>query len=218
MSRNWYIQHNGRTIGPVTSAHLKQLAMAGKITQATRLRLGEQGQWVTASKVQGLFSSTELVPKKQETEPIRAISSNLPSVPPPATILIESLPEAPQHKQCPYCGELIAFSAIKCRHCNEFLDGRPRAPTPQPPHSTPQHIVNVTQVTNVSHSHQRWNPLVAAFLSLIIPGLGQVYKGQLLNGVVWFIVVMIGYAALILPGLALHVCCIAGAAMGNPYK
>ena len=30
----------------------------------------------------------------------------------------------PQRVLCPYCSELIAATAVKCRHCNEFLDGR----------------------------------------------------------------------------------------------
>jgi len=63
-----------------------------------------------------------------------------------------------------------------------------------------------------------WSPFVAALLSFLIPGLGQLYKGQVLNGIVWFFVVLIGYGALILPGVILHVCCVLGAAIGDPYR
>lgn len=81
-----------------------------------------------------------------------------------------------------------------------------------------QPSVNVTQVTNVGYAQKRFSPLVAALLSFIIPGLGQLYKGQPINGFVWFVIVIIGYVAFIVPGIVLHLCCIAGAAMGNPYR
>lgn len=32
------------------------------------------------------------------------------------------------------------------------------------------------------------NPVLAAILSLIIPGLGQVYSKRVLSGVIWFLV------------------------------
>jgi hypothetical protein len=28
-------------------------------------------------------------------------------------------------KECPFCGELVRGKAVKCKHCGEFLDGRP---------------------------------------------------------------------------------------------
>jgi TM2 domain-containing membrane protein YozV len=64
---------------------------------------------------------------------------------------------------------------------------------------------------------QRWSPALAAVLSFFLPGLGQLYKGQILNGIVWFFMVGLGYMALILPGLVLHLFCIIGAASGNPW-
>jgi TM2 domain-containing membrane protein YozV len=64
---------------------------------------------------------------------------------------------------------------------------------------------------------RRWSPGLAAVLSLFLPGLGQLYKGQVFNGIVWFFLVGLGYAALVLPGLVLHFCCILGAASGNPW-
>ena len=54
-----------------------------------------------------------------------------------------------------------------------------------------------------------------ALLSLFIPGLGQLCKGQVLNAIVWFFAVMIGYVCFIIPGLVLHLLCIAGAASGK---
>ncbi len=48
--------------------------------------------------------------------------------------------------------------------------------------------------------------------------LGQMYKGQIFNGIAWFVCTIIGYVAFVIPGLLLHLCCVAGAAMGDPYR
>ena len=56
------------------------------------------------------------------------------------------------------------------------------------------------------------NPAIALLLSLIIPGLGQLYKGQAIAGIMWFFLVIVGYVFFIVPGLILHgICCIAAA-------
>jgi TM2 domain-containing membrane protein YozV len=65
---------------------------------------------------------------------------------------------------------------------------------------------------------QRWSPGLAAVLSFFLPGLGQLYKGQIINGIIWFFMVMCGYAALIVPGLVLHFFCVLGALSGNPWS
>jgi hypothetical protein len=56
------------------------------------------------------------------------------------------------------------------------------------------------------------NPAVAAILSLIVPGAGHLYAGRPVSAVVWFVVVSLGYLLLIVPGVVLHVLCIASAA------
>jgi TM2 domain-containing membrane protein YozV/Zn-finger nucleic acid-binding protein len=85
------------------------------------------------------------------------------------------------------------------------------APVAYQPATAP---VNVNIVVN-QHTNRRWSRFGAIILSFLIPGLGQLYKGQVFNGIVWFVIVIIGYAALIIPGLILHLCCIVGAGMGN---
>jgi hypothetical protein len=55
------------------------------------------------------------------------------------------------------------------------------------------------------------SPGLAAALSLIVPGAGQLYTGNILTALLWFILVAAGYT-LVLPGLILHLCCIAAAA------
>ena len=95
-------------------------------------------------------------------------------------------------KSCPYCAEQIQGAAVVCRHCNRD--------------------VRTGQLPSVTVVSERWNPGVAAVLSIFIPGLGQVYKSQLLKGLAWFVFVVMGYALFIIPGLLLHLWCVIGAA------
>jgi TM2 domain-containing membrane protein YozV len=55
------------------------------------------------------------------------------------------------------------------------------------------------------------SPGLAALLSLLLPGAGQAYSGHWLSGILWFLLVSAGYT-LVLPGLFLHLFCIASAA------
>lgn len=138
-------------------------------------------------------------------------------------------------KPCPFCAESVLVEAKKCKHCGEIIDVTLRAAEEAKragemsryaaaqemsryvPPATPQQ--NVTQVVNVHvGGRKRWSPIVAMFLSLIIPGLGQMYKGQILNGLVWLVVVGVGYFMLVLPGLGLHLLCVIGAGLGDPYR
>lgn len=90
---------------------------------------------------------------------------------------------------CPYCKEIIIAGALKCKHCGEMLDSGIRA----------------------SRAKADFNPGLAAVFSFIFPGLGQIYKGQVGKGIVWFIAVVVGYGLLVIPGLVLHIICIVDA-------
>ena len=52
----------------------------------------------------------------------------------------------------------------------------------------------------------------AAVLSMVVPGAGQLYAGRPLSAIAWFALVTMGYMLLIVPGVLLHILCIASAA------
>jgi len=95
---------------------------------------------------------------------------------------------------CPECRRQVSSQALACPACGY--------PITQP---APLPVASV----------KSWNPGVAALLSLIIPGAGQIYKGQVLNGLVWLVLVVVGYILYIIPGIVLHMFCIFGAASGR---
>lgn len=52
------------------------------------------------------------------------------------------------------------------------------------------------------------DPGTAAFLTFLIPGWGQMRRGKIKAGLIWLVVVIAGYFAMIIPGLILHGICI----------
>jgi TM2 domain-containing membrane protein YozV len=49
---------------------------------------------------------------------------------------------------------------------------------------------------------------IAAALSLIIPGAGQIYKGRLWIGLLWLVCTGGGYLTVLVPGMFLHFLCV----------
>jgi TM2 domain-containing membrane protein YozV len=58
------------------------------------------------------------------------------------------------------------------------------------------------------HVRRAPNPGLAAVLSVVIPGLGQLYAGRLLGGAIWFLATGFAYSAVLLPGFLVHAFCI----------
>ena len=75
----------------------------------------------------------------------------------------------------------------------------------------------VNQATNTSPQRRQKDILhegggLYALLSFLWPGLGQICKGQVPQGILWMLGVIVGYMLLVLPGLVLHIWCIVDAA------
>lgn len=115
-----------------------------------------------------------------------------------------------KEKKCPFCAELINAEAIKCKHCQEFLEAKST--------NYQERKASNLNNNNTVQKKAQWKPGIAALLSFVIPGAGQMYKGNVGRGLVWFFIVIIGYSMFILPGLILHIICIFAASSGNPYK
>mgnify|MGYP005862064849 CR=1 FL=1 len=100
---------------------------------------------------------------------------------------------------CPECEKEVSSAAQSCPNCGY--------PVNSSPPKTAEH-----EIVAPSQAAPSWSPGIAALLSLIIPGGGQMYKGQVIGGLVWFIAVLVGYFIFIVPGLLLHLICIISAA------
>jgi hypothetical protein len=67
MSKQWFYQVMGSTIGPVTSAELKLCVQKGQIPPDTQIRLGPDGKWQSADRIKGLLDATPEAAVKPET-------------------------------------------------------------------------------------------------------------------------------------------------------
>jgi TM2 domain-containing membrane protein YozV len=87
----------------------------------------------------------------------------------------------PDEKFCVECGSLIKARAEICFNCG----------VRQMPHRVPG---------------EGPSPGVAAVLSFVIPGMGQIYKGQILLGLLWFVGALLGYVAcFVVCGIVIHI-------------
>lgn len=63
--------------------------------------------------------------------------------------------------------------------------------------------------------HVKVDNSIAAVWSMMLPGLGQMMKGQIMPGIFWALFVGFGYFSFFWPGLILHGFCILDAAFNK---
>lgn len=84
---------------------------------------------------------------------------------------------------------------------------RPRVAQQPPSFALAHHVPSYLE-----EPRQAPNAATAAILSIIVPGAGQLFTGRPLSAIAWFVLVSMGYLLLIVPGVLLHVLCVASAA------
>ena len=66
MTTQWYVEDEGRAIGPFNAAQMRAQAASNRIRPETRVRKGRGGKWIAAKKVKGLLATP---PSQQVTPP-----------------------------------------------------------------------------------------------------------------------------------------------------
>jgi len=101
-------------------------------------------------------------------------------------------------KICPYCGATIPADSVFCPNCGAKLTGAAPAPPPPPapaavpPQPVPQAPPGQPAPQPVVVQNKK-EPILAAILSLVIPGVGQMYVGNVKKGVIFLILAMVLY-------------------------
>ncbi len=109
-------------------------------------------------------------------------------------------------KRCSFCGEEIQEDAVKCRFCGEWVVGKRGGEPDDPPAESPS-----------SHGRGSAGNVLAAALSFIIPGLGQLTQGRPLAALLWFVAAgVVWLITLGLLGGVVHILSALEAALWSP--
>ena len=111
MARELFCEVMGQVLGPLDSADLRRMAKAGEITSTDKIRQGENGKWVEAAKVKGLFDGASALQSRDAAParepPTRPAPRPRPSAPPPVVALQPDPAEKHATKPPPLTPEVV---------------------------------------------------------------------------------------------------------------
>lgn len=107
----WYYIRDGQITGPLTATELRQHALSQSVTPADHVRRGDDGKWVLASKVKGLFDPPPTPQAVVEPEPAPTVEAK------PKRVVAEVVVDNPKLVDCPDCGKSVSRRAEQCPHC-----------------------------------------------------------------------------------------------------
>jgi TM2 domain-containing membrane protein YozV len=107
------------------------------------------------------------------------------------SILIRGMNET-----CPHCGKISSEESPRfCSGCGARMDG-----------SIPAGLTGLAGLTGfAAPADEKKSPAAAGLCSSFIPGLGQVYNGEVAKGFLLFILTLVGLVVLVIPGLAVWI-------------
>lgn len=247
----WYVKTKSGSAGPFTMEQLKATVDAEKLPRTAMLSQLQNGPWMPAGDFRQLFPEKEftaedlrpgdLVPDSVKKMSMTVYSAIGKAMTETTGLLVESS-ESIKEKQRLMTLEREKKEQEKNARIRLLEQNRERyfsePDTPPPPsypdnvrvierhiyHSQPMNIQQVVNVNaNASSNHPRlWNRDLAVFLSLICPGLGQLYKGNGASALFWFVATIgcyvVSFPAFVPIAVLLHFFCILGAASGSEYR
>ncbi|MEQ9715444.1 MAG: zinc-ribbon domain-containing protein [Candidatus Asgardarchaeia archaeon] len=89
-------------------------------------------------------------------------------------------------KKCPYCNAIIPADAVFCPNCGAQLTAPQPQPTYQPPPQptyAPQPPAPAMPPVYPQQPIKEKSSAIAAILSFLIPGVGQIYVGKAKRGI-----------------------------------
>ncbi len=129
------------------------------------------------------------------------IAEKCPNCGRPILDMINSL--KPEKVSCSECSKEYQFPENFCPSCG-CINGKKKIFYEQFQSEQAEAIRPSVEARPNSEARSDFNPGVAALLSLIIPGAGQIYKGSLVVGLAWLMFTIVGYFIFVLPGLVIH--------------